>query len=163
MVEEISALLLLLCDQLEVNHPVVNLVIVKSKRTVLRDRTRMALCIVGKDAHTEAAAVFACCGFTLQFIHCASGFCLPTSVDVACSVFLLFYFFVCFLAKTSVCAAGIAGGFEYSQRKKKIGLSTVKVHHVEPSVIVEQNVLRDFTTRGKEENKTQKKVEQTND
>lgn len=65
-----------------------------------------------------------------------------------------------FLAKTSVCAASIAGGFEYSQRK--IGLSTVKVHRVEPSVIVKQNVLRDFTTREKKEKNT-KKVEQTND
>lgn len=48
-----------------------------------------------------------------------------------------------------------------STAKEKIRLSTVKVHGVEPSVIVKQNVLRDFTTREKKK-KTQK-VEQMND
>lgn len=48
----------------------------------------------------------------------------------------------------------IEGGFEYSQRK--IRLSTVKVHGVEPSVIVKQNVLRDFTTREKKKKRWNK-------
>lgn len=65
-------------------HPVVNLALVESKRTVLRDRSRMALRIVGNDTHTKAAALFACCGFILKIIHCASGFCSPTAVDVVC-------------------------------------------------------------------------------
>lgn len=124
-------------------HPVVNLALVESERTVLRDRSRMALCIVGNDTHTKAAALFCMLWFYSQnhslcfwilFAHCSRR--------------------SMFLAKTSVCAASIAGGFEYSQRK--IGLSTVKVHRVEPSVIVKQNVLRDFTTQEKKEKKHKK-------
>lgn len=42
----------LMCDKVGGIHPVVNLTLVESKRTVLRDRTRMALCIVGNDTHT---------------------------------------------------------------------------------------------------------------
>lgn len=39
-----------------------------------------------------------------------------------------------------------------STAKEKLD-STVKVHRVEPSVIVKQNVLRDFTTQGRKENR----------
>lgn len=40
-----------------------------------------------RDVHAKArrsAALFACCGFLLQIIHCAPGFCLPTAVDAVC-------------------------------------------------------------------------------
>lgn len=66
-----------------------------------------------------------------------------------------------FLARTSVCAASIAGGFEYSQRK--IGLCTVKSSSCGTFSNCQAERSQGFHYTGEEGKKNTKKVEQTND